>query len=102
MRRACSIGGGGGVEFFGEERPAAGGAAGGRLPGFPMEAGFAAGVHHGTELVEAVGCCEASGGEFPEGVLGLGAGEVEDALDVIGEAGSALLKERADLQGFGA
>ena len=63
--------------------------------------GFAAGVHHDAELVEAVGGGEAGGGEFPEGLLGLRAGEVGDALDVVGEAGSALLEEGADLQGFG-
>ena len=62
---------------------------------------FAARVHHGAELVEAVGGGEAGGGEFPEGVLGLRAGERGDSLDVVGEAGSALLEEGADLQGFG-
>jgi hypothetical protein len=35
-------------------------------------------------------------------VLGLLAGEVEDALDVVGEARSALLEQGAELQGFGA
>ena len=91
------------MELFGQrsdQRPAelrvaafAGGFGGG---------GFAAGVHHGAELVEAVGCGEAGGGEFPEGVLGLLRGEVGDALDVVGEAGSALLEEGAELEGFGA
>ncbi len=35
-------------------------------------------------------------------MLGLLASEVEDALDVVGEAGSALLEERAELEGVGA
>ena len=74
----------------------------GRLPGVSVRGGFAAGVHAGAELVEAVGGGEAGGGEFPEGVLGLLAGEVGDALDVVGEAGSALLEESAELQGVGA
>jgi len=53
-------------------------------------------------LVEAVGSGEACGGELPEGVLGLLAGEVGDALDIVGEAGSALLEEGAELEGHGA
>ena len=73
----------------------------GRFRGFGG-GGFAARVHHGAELVEAVGGGEASGGQLPERVLGLLAGEVEDALDVVGEAGSALLEEGAELEGFGA
>ena len=95
-------GGWSGVEFFGEERPASGGAAGGALAGGFGGGGFAAGVHAGAELVEAVGCGEACGGEFPERVLGLLAGEVGDALDVVGEAGAALLEEGAELEGVGA
>ncbi len=65
----CGIGaaglldcGGGGVDLFAEERPAAGGAAGGTLAGSLGSGGFAAGVHHGSELVEAVGGGEACGG----------------------------------------
>ena len=53
---------------------------------------FAARVHHGAELVEAVGGGEAGGGELPEGMLGLLAGEAGDALEVVGEAGAALLR----------
>jgi hypothetical protein len=34
-------------------------------------------------------------------VLGLVAGEVGDALDVVGEAGATLLEEGAELQGVG-
>ena len=87
---------------FVEEGPAAGGAAGGALAGGFGGGGFAAGIHAGAELVEAVGSGEACGGELPECVLGLVAGEVGDALDVVGEAGSALLEEGAELQGVGA
>ncbi len=90
------------VVGFVEEGPAAGGAAGGAFAWGFGGGGFAAGIHHGAELVEAVGGGEAGGGELPEGVLGLLAGEVGDALDVVGEAGSALLEEGAELQGFGA
>jgi len=64
--------------------------------------GFAAGVHAGAELIEAVGGGEPCGGQFPEGVLGLLAGEVGDALDVVGEAGSALLEQSAELESMGA
>jgi hypothetical protein len=53
-------------------------------------------------LIEAVGGGEAGGGQFPKGVLGLLAGEVGDALDVVGEAGAALLEETAELEGVGA
>jgi hypothetical protein len=60
-----------GVDFFGEEAPAACGAAGGALAGGVGRARFATWVHHGAELIEAVGGNETGGGEFPEGVLGL-------------------------------
>ena len=83
--------GGGGVGLFCEERPATGGAASVAFDGSGGSGGFAAWVHHGAELIEAVRRGETGGGEFPESLLGLGAGEVGDALDVVGEAGSALL-----------
>ena len=92
----------GSMQFFGKERPAAGGTAGGTLVGHFSDGGSAARVHADTELIEAVGGGEACGGELPEGVLGLLAGEVSDALDVVGEAGSTLLEEGAELQGMGA
>ena len=95
--RICTI-----CRGFIEEGPAAGGAAGGALVRCFGGVGFAAGVHAGAKLVEAVGGGEASGGEFPEGVLGLLAREVGDALDVVGEAGAALLEEGAELEGVGA
>ena len=63
--------------------------------------GLAAGVHHGAELVEAVGGGEAGGGELPEGLLGLLLGEGGDALEVVGEAGSAFGEEGADADGLG-
>jgi len=89
---------------FSEEAPAAGGIAGGALAGGVGECGLAPGgfpyIHDGAELVEAVGCGEAGGGELPEGVLSLLAGEGGEALEVGGEAGSALLQEGANLQGF--
>jgi hypothetical protein len=53
------------MKFFGEKRPAAGGAAGWTLVGCFGGGGFAAGVHAGAELVEAIGCGEACGGELP-------------------------------------
>ena len=85
---------------FVEEGPAARGAAGWALPCCGFGVGFAAGIHHGSELVEAVGGGEACGGELPEGLLDLLAGEAEDALDVVGEAGSTLPEDGAELQGF--
>ena len=102
MRRACSIAVGAAWSFFGEQRPAAGGAASGAFAGSFGGGGLAARIHHGAELVEAVGGGEAGGGELPEGVLRLLPGEAEDALNVVGEAGSALLEEGADLKGLGA
>jgi hypothetical protein len=92
----------GGVNLFAEEGPTAGGAAGGAPAGGLGGAGLAPRVHDGAKLVESVGCSESSGCELPEGVLGLLAGEVGDALDVVGEAGSTLLEERTEQQGFGA
>jgi hypothetical protein len=92
----------GSMEFFGEKRPTAGGAAGGTLVGCFGDGGSTAGVHAGAELIEAVGGGEACGGEFPEGVLGLLAREVGDALNVVGEAGAALLKEGAEQKRVGA
>ena len=90
------------MDFFGEEAPTACGAAGGAPAGSIGGGRFTAGVHHGTELVETVGGGEACGREFPESLLGLLLGEVEDALDIVGEAGAALLEESPELQGFGA
>jgi len=90
------------MQFFGEERPAACGASGGTLVGCFGDGGSATGVHAGTELIEAVGGGEACGGELPEGMLGLLAREIGDALDVVGEAGPALLEEGAELEGVGA
>ena len=65
----------------------------GRLPGVSVVVDLRRGSMHGAELVEAVGGGEAGGGELPERVLGLLAGEIGDALDVVGEAGAALLEE---------
>jgi hypothetical protein len=50
------------MEFFGEKRPAASGAARGTSAGSFGGRGFAARIHAGAELVEAVGCGEACGG----------------------------------------
>ncbi len=95
----------GGVDLFGEKRPASGGAAAGAVASFGARGLAACGVsciHAGTELVEAIGGGEAGGGELPESVLGLLAGETGDALNVVSEAGSALREELAELQGLGA
>ena len=52
-------------------------------------------------MIEAVGGGQAGGGEFPESVGGLLAGEAGDALQVVGEAGAALGEQGADAEGFG-
>ena len=95
------------VRGFAEEGPAAGGGAGGGAfaeaycGGLGYGGGFAAGVHHGAELIEAVGGGEAGGSQLPEGGCGLELGEAAEALQVGGEGGAAFCEERAELLGFG-
>ena len=86
------------VQFFGKKGPTAGSCAGWATIWSFCGGGFAARVHAGTELVEAIGRRQAGCGEFPERVLGLEAGEVGDTLEVVGEAGSPLLEEGAELE----
>ena len=89
-----------------EQRPTAGGGAGlafsGSLCGSRFAAKIAPRIHQHAELVEAVGGGEAGGGELPERVGGLWPGEAGDALQVVGEAGSALLQESAQAKSVGA
>ena len=88
-----------------EQRPAAGGGAGGGAfaqaggGGLRDGDGFAARVHHGAELVEAVGGGEAGGGEFPERGGGLQLGEAAEALEVGDEGCAAVGEERRGFVG---
>ena len=85
--------------FSSDQRPAV--VRVGRLAGGLGGGGFAARIHQCAELVEAVGSSQAGGGELPERVRRLLASEAGDALQVVGEAGSALLQQRADAECFG-
>ncbi len=104
QRFGVSLGDDGGIRGCGgfeEEGPAAGGGACGAA-GCGFGSGcLAARIHQGAELVEAVGGGEAGGGELPEGVGGLLAGEAGEALEVGGEAGAALGEDGAEAEGFG-
>ncbi len=89
------------MQLFREERPTASGAAG-RSPASGLrDGGLASRVHDGAKLVEAIGCRKACGRKFPQDMLRLLSREIEDALDVIGEACAALLQQGTDLKGFG-
>jgi len=91
--RGCS-----GVELLREKRPAASGVACGTLAWGIEGGGTAAGIHAGAELIESVSRGETGGGELPESVLGLLAGQTRYTLEIVREAGSALLEEGPQLE----
>lgn len=81
------------VKFLAKKGPAAGSVTRWSFTMGFGSGGFAAWIHAGAELVEAVCGGKPCGSKLPKGVLSLLTGEVGDALDVVGEAGSALLEE---------
>lgn len=90
-----------GVDLFREERPASGRAANIPLTGSIGSSRSSARVHHDAKLVEAVGSRKTGSGQLPERMLCLWPREIEDALDIVGETGSSLLEQCANLKGFG-
>ena len=111
-RDGCGVGGRGVGVLRGrrcgvaEEGPAAGGGAGGGTlaeaggGGLRGGGGLAAGVHHGAELVEAVGGGEAGSGELPESGGGVELVEAGEALEVGGEGGAVGWRAGSGLPGL--